>query len=72
MGHHEADSLLTKHQYGFHSKECCFTPLLEYFEDLKTAIDEVEGVTVIFLDCKKSFDTVPCKDYLQKFKLVGG
>lgn len=57
--HLQASNFLSKHQHRFGSGISYFTQLLEYFLDLEDAIDEGECVDVVFLVCRKAFDTVP-------------
>lgn len=43
----------------------------EYFKELEDALNNKESVDTIYLDCKKSFDTVPHRWLLAKLKSVG-
>lgn len=36
----------------------CLTQLLEYLEQLETMVNEGDSVEVVYLDCRKAFDTV--------------
>ena len=71
MNHLEINNFLSNHQHGFRSGMSCLTQLLEYFMDLENALDEGDGVDVIYLDCRKAFDTVPHKRLLVKLKQAG-
>ena len=57
--HLETNNLLTTHQHGFRSKRSCLTQLPEYFKEVEDALVEHDPVDVIYLDCRKAFDTVP-------------
>lgn len=69
--HLEFNNILSQHQHGFRAKRSCLTQLLEYLEELETAIDEQESVDIIYLDCRKAFDTVPHKRLITKLKALG-
>ena len=71
VNHLEENNILTNHQHGFRSEMSCLTQLLEYFLDLKDALDEGHCVDAVYLDCRKAFDTVPHKRLLTKLKQVG-
>lgn len=53
MEHLESGQLLPSQQHGFWHRWPCLIQLLEFPEDLETAIDKQNCVDVIFLDCKK-------------------
>ncbi|XP_076058549.1 uncharacterized protein LOC143035563 [Oratosquilla oratoria] len=57
--------------HGFQSGRSCLTQLLKYFQDLEDAIEAKEDADVIYLDCKKAFDTVPHQRLFNKLKAVG-
>lgn len=44
--------------------------MLEYFGELKTALDERESVDVVYLDCQKVIYTVPHRKLLLKLRTV--
>ncbi len=71
VSHLEENNLLTSLQHGFRSGRSCLTQLLEYFEDLEDALDDGDSVDVVYLDCKKAFDTVPHRRLLSKIQAVG-
>ena len=51
---------------GFLAGTSCTTQLLEFLEDVTTALDNGEDVDVIYLDFCKAFDKVPHKRLLRK------
>lgn len=61
-----ANNLFSKSQHGFRSGRSCTTQLLEFLEDVTTALDNGEDVDVIYLDFCKAFDKVPHKRLLKK------
>ena len=71
MDHLGKNHILSCHQHGFRPGRSCLTQLLEYFQELEDAIEEKDVVDVIYLDCKKAFDTVPHQCLLNKLKAVG-
>ncbi len=71
VGHLEENQLLSNLQHGFRSGRSCLTQLLEYLEDLEDALDDGDAVDVIYLDCRKAFDTVPHLRLLKKLRAVG-
>ena len=71
MDHLEANNILTKMQHGFRSNRSCLTHLLEYFLEIHDAFDNSDPVDVIYMDCKKAFDTVPHRRLLAKLEAYG-
>ena len=71
VDHLESNHLLSKHQHGFRSNRSCLTQLLEYFTEIHDIIDKGDPVDAIYLDCKKSFDTVPHKRLIEKVNHMG-
>lgn len=69
--HLENNSLLSSLQHGFGSGRSCTTQLLEYFEELEDALDNGDKLDVVYLDCRKAFDTVPHLRLLEKLKAAG-
>ena len=57
--HLEENDILSQEQHGFRSKRSCLTQLLEYFWELENEHDNRNKIDVIYLDCKKAFDSVP-------------
>jgi len=55
----DANNIITSKQHGFVRGRSCLTNLLQTFEEWTTALDEGQGIDVIYLDYRKAFDTVP-------------
>ena len=49
----------------------CLTNLLDFYEDVTSAVDGGEPVDVVFLDFQKVFDKVPHKRLLRKIEAHG-
>ena len=64
--HMTDNNLFAKSQHGFLAGKSCVTQLLEFLEDVTTALDRGEDVDVIYLDLSKAFDRVPHKRLLKK------
>ena len=64
--HMTANNLFAKSQHGFRAGKSCITQLLEFLEDVSTALDKGEDVDVIYIDFSKAFDRVPHKRLLNK------
>ena len=60
------NQLFSKSQHGFLAGRSCTTQLLEFLEDIITALDQGDDVDVIYLDFCKAFDKVPHKRLLKK------
>ena len=60
------NNLFSCSQHGFLAGRSCTTQLLEFLEDVTTALDNGEDVDVIYLDFCKAFDKVPHKRLLRK------
>ena len=69
--HLEENDILSQEQHGFRSKRSCLTQLLEYFWELENEHDKRNQIDVIYLDCKKAFDSVPHERLKQKLEAVG-
>ena len=69
--HLENNNLLTNLQHGFRSGRSCLTQLLEYLEELEDALEDGDCVDLVYLDCKKAFDTVPHRRLLKKLQSFG-
>jgi len=67
--HLEANELLCKQQHGFRKGRSCLTNLLEMLET--QALDDGYGLDVVYLDYRKTFDSVPHQRLLQKLKEFG-
>ena len=63
------NQMLTPHQHGFCKGKSCLTNLLESLDEWTGAVDRGSGVSVIFLDFKKAFDSVP---HHRMMKKLGG
>ena len=66
VSHMKANNLFSCSQHGFLAGRSCTTQLLEFLEDVTTALDNGEDVDVIYLDFCKAFDKVPHKRLLRK------
>ena len=49
----------------------CLTQLLEYFCDIENLLDEGNSIDVVYLDCRKAFDTVPHTHLIAKVEAAG-
>jgi len=58
-------SFISKKQHAFSSGRTCLTNLLECCESWTRASDEGFGVDVLYLDYRKTFDSVPIKRLLE-------
>ncbi|XP_078083661.1 uncharacterized protein LOC144503028 [Mustelus asterias] len=58
-------------QHGLMKGKSCLTNLLDFYEDVTSAVDRGEPVDVVFLDFQKAFDKVPHKRLLQKIGVHG-
>ena len=67
----ESNDLLCKEQHGFCGGRSCLTNLLETFENCTKALDEGYGLDVVYLDCRKAFDSVPHRRLIKKLKSFG-
>ena len=69
----ESNKIITKHQHGFMQHRSCLTNLLETLEAWTEALDKRLGVDVglLFLDCRKAFDSVAHKKLIEKLQLFG-
>ena len=54
----EKHNLLNEHQYGFRSKRSTSMAVIDFIEQISTAIDNKEYTVGIFIDLKKAFDTI--------------
>ena len=64
--HMSENNIFAKSQHGFLAGKSCVTQLLEFLEDVTSALDKGEDVDVIYLDLSKAFDRVPHKRLLRK------
>ena len=58
-------------QHGFIKGRSCLTNLVEFFEEVTSAVDNGEPMDVVYLDFQKAFDKVPHKRLLHKLKIHG-
>ena len=66
VDHMKQNQLFSKSQHGFLAGRSCTTQLLEFLEDITTALDQGDDVDVIYLDFCKAFDKVPHQRLLKK------
>lgn len=59
-----------KHQHGFRKNYSCETQLLQFTNDLFSAIDRGSYIDCVFLDFKKAFDTVSHRLLLLKLRKI--
>ena len=71
MKHMTESNLFSDSQYGFREKRSCILQLLDVLDDLTSAYDDSKQTDVIYLDIKKTFDTVPHKRLLLKLRAYG-
>ena len=71
VNHMTENYLFTTCQHGFIAGKSCTTQLLEYMEDITQALDNGNGVDIIYLDFQKAFDKVPHKRLLKKLHAYG-
>jgi len=69
--HLESNQLLCKQQHGFQKGRSCLTNFLETMESWTQALDNGYGSDVVYLDYRKSFDSVPHQRLLEKLKEFG-
>ena len=60
------NQMLTPHQHGFCKGKSCLTNLLEALDEWIDTVDCGLGVSVILLDFKKTFDSVPHCQMIKK------
>ena len=65
------NSIINPNQHGFLEGKSCLTNLLDTFEDWTTTLDEGYVLDVIYLDYKKTFDTVPHCRLIKKLEAYG-
>ena len=69
--HLERNNLLSPAQHGFRAGRSCCTQLLEVMNDWAEAAEAETPVDVIYLDYRKTFDSVPHKRLLVKLQACG-
>ena len=65
------NNMIGDSQHGFRQHRSCLTNLLEFMEDMTSAIDRGRPVDIIFLDFQKAFDKVPHNRLLLKLNSFG-
>ena len=68
--HMTENNLYLECEYGFRKQRSCVTQLLEVMEDFTQLIDNGYPVDVVYLDFKKSVDTVPHQRLMCKLPLM--
>jgi len=67
----EEKEQISSKQHGFVSHRSCLTNLLEAFEKWTEYLVAGNGIDIIYLDYRKTFDTVPHERLLTKLRQVG-
>lgn len=63
--------MITEHQSGFRRKHSCETAIQTVIDDWKLIVSEGEMVGVIFLDLKRTFETMDRDRLLEKIWQYG-
>ena len=63
--------LIKSSQYGFIPHSSCTEQLLQYLDDVTSAVDKGDWVDVVYLDFKKAFNSVPHVRLLCKLSALG-
>ena len=58
-------------QYGFMSGRSCLTNLISFYDKVTCLVDEGKAVSVLYLDFRKAFDTVPHSILVEKLAAHG-
>ena len=67
----ENNNLISNTQHGFRSRKSCLTNLIEFYDNLFKANDNIRSIDIIYLDFQKAFDKVPHSKLLAKIKSLG-
>ena len=67
----EKYGLLSDHQYGFRSNRSTSLAVIDFVENISTAIDEKQPSIGVFIDLRKAFDTIDHSLLLQKMERYG-
>ena len=71
MLHLTENNMLSDQQHGFRRGRSCCTQLLQVIGDWSESGDRGHPLDVIYLDCKKAFDSVPHHRLLEKLSKYG-
>ncbi|MES9880231.1 MAG: reverse transcriptase domain-containing protein [Sedimenticola sp.] len=69
--HFDSHNLISSEQHGFVKRKSCLTNLLETLDDITSALDNGEGMDMIFLDYSKAFDSVAPRRLIHKVERYG-
>jgi len=61
VNHLQKNRLINNSQHGFMKNKSCTTNLLEFLEEVTSAVDKGDPVDIVYLDFSKAFDKVPSK-----------
>ena len=67
----EKFGLLSDHQYGFRSNRSTSLAVMDFVENLATAINDKQTSIGVFIDLRKAFDTIDHSLLLQKLERYG-
>ena len=67
----ERHSILSNSQYGFRPNMSTSLALLEFTEEITSALDKKKSTIVVFIDLKKAFDTIDHTLLLAKLRHYG-
>lgn len=74
---HQLDNFIEKHrilndqQYGFRSSQSTSLAVMDFIENITTAVDKKESAIGIFIDLRKAFDTINHDILIQKCEYYG-
>jgi hypothetical protein len=71
VNHLQKNRLINNSQHGFMKNKSCTTNLLEFLEEVTSAVDKGDPVDVVYLDFSKAFDKVPKERLLKKLLAHG-
>ena len=71
VDHLDKHNLINNSQHGFRKNVSCLTKLLDFYDKLVTAHNNVKSVDIIYLDFKKAFDKVAHLRLLTKLESLG-
>jgi len=67
----EQNHVISYSQHGFTKGRSCLTNLLESLEQWTHALDNGYGVDILYLDYRKTFDSVPHQRLIHKLSTLG-